>query len=116
MRAQRSRGVASRGSSSRYASQVRRSSADARRSTTGFSLCGLRRGRDCPRFLFKDQLGNKQRVGEIGKGVVEALCGVQRAQGIEIGWSVFADEHEVGQTSTSVRFLSGALLPKGLAA
>src|SRR6266568_1187075 len=81
----------------RFAGQPKQSGgADARRSSTGFSSCCLRRDTDhslCPRFLFKDQLGNKQRVGEIGKGVVEALCGVQGAQGIEICWSVFADEH-----------------------
>jgi len=43
--------------------------------------------------IFEDQLGQKQRIGEIGKRVRKTLRGVHCAQGVQIRRRVRANEH-----------------------
>src|SRR6266851_2573884 len=56
---------------------------------------GLRRGSAAGRTILsgEDQLRYKQRIAEVRQRVVEALRGMNRAQGIEILLGIIADVH-----------------------
>ena len=48
--------------------------------------------------ILDDELRDKDRISKIGKRIIEALPRVHAAQRIEIGFRVFADEHEGGDS------------------
>lgn len=53
-----------------------------------------RRHGHAARVILHDQLRNEDRIGEVGERVTEALARVHAAQRVEIGFRVFANEHE----------------------
>ena len=66
-------------------------------------------------FNFEDQFGEKNRIGEIGKSVIEALTGMNSFERVVVGGGVFADGHEAefGDDQTESK---DAVAEKGMSA